>query len=170
MNIVERKDIEERSKARTKGMSGENRYGGRSNWDTYETSLILSSDEGLQRSMESWSNNFNKKLRDGTFNEEKAKEALRKYLLKEAIKQDEDIDLNKVNMDEFLDEVILMNDPLPPRKKDYIPKVREPEIESRCRERNMDYVPGYKKNDGTWVKGYCRHTKFTEYMNEKRRR
>ena len=150
---------------------GDPGFGGRTNWDTYETVLVIDSDESLHRSWESWSETFNRKLRDGTFNEAKAKEALRKYLLKEVKKRDEDIDLNKINMDELVDETILMSEPLPPRKKDYAPRdVRESELEARCRERNMDYVPGYHKDDGTYVHGYCRHTKFTEYMRQRGRR
>ena len=74
-------------------------------------------------------------------------------------------------MDELVDETILMSEPLPPRKKDYAPRdLRESELEARCRERNMDYVPGYHKDDGTYVHGYCRHTKFTEYMRQRGRR
>ena len=74
-------------------------------------------------------------------------------------------------MDELVEETVLLSEPLPPRKKDYAPKdMREFEIEAQCIERNMDYVPGYHKDDGTYVRGYCRHTKFTEFMREKRRR
>ena len=165
--MVERREIEERNRKRI----GDPSFGGRTNWDTYEAVNIIESDEFLQRSWELWSANFNRKIRDGTFNEERAKEALRKYLLREVKKRDEDIDLNKVNMDELVEETVLMSEPLPPRKKDYAPKdIRESELEARCRERNMDYVPGYHKDDGTYVRGYCRHTKFTEFMSEKRRR
>ena len=165
--MAERKEFEERNRNRVRN-SG---FGGRSNWDTYETVNIIESDESLHRSWESWSANFNRKIREGSFDEGKAKEALRKYLLKEVKKRDEDIDMSKVNMDEFVEETVLLSDPLPPRKKDYAPKdMRESELEARCRERNMDYVPGYHKDDGTYVRGYCRHTKFTEYMREKRRR
>ena len=167
--MTERRDIEERSRSRIRSSNSD--FGGRSNWDTYEAVLMLDSDESLRRSWESWSANFNRKIRDGTFNEERAKEALRKYLLKEVKKRDEDIDLNKINMDELVEETVLLSEPLPPRKKDYAPRdVRESELEARCRERNMDYVPGYHKDDGTYVRGYCRHTKFTEFMREKRRR
>ena len=35
---------------------------------------------------------------------------------------------------------------------------------------NEVYVPGYRKDDGTYVHGYCRHTKFTEYMRQRGRR
>lgn len=165
--MTERRDIEERSRRRI----GDPGFGGRTNWDTYEAVLVIDSDESLQRNWEAWSKNFNQKLRDGTFNEAKAKEALRKYLLKEVKKRDEDIDLNKINMDELVDETVLLSEPLPPRKKDYVPKdAYEYQLESRCRERNMDYVPGYRKDDGSYVHGYCRHTKFTEYMREKGRR
>ena len=165
--MTERREIEERSRSRIRSSNPD--FGGRSNWDTYEAVLMLDSDESLRRNWESWSANFNRKIRDGTFNEERAKEALRKYLLKEVKKRDEDIDLNKINMDELVEETVLMSEPLPPRRKDYVPKdVRESELEARCRERNMDYVPGYHKDDGTYVRGYCRHTKFTEYMREKR--
>jgi hypothetical protein len=165
--MTERREIEERHKKRIRNPN----FGGRSNWDTYEAVNIIESDESLHRNWESWSANFNRKLREGTFNEAKAKEALRKYLLKEVKKRDEDIDLKKINMDELVDETVLLSEPLPPRKKDYAPKdVRESELEAHCSERNMDYVPGYHKDDGTYVHGYCRHTKFTEYMREKRRR
>ena len=165
--MTERKEIEERNRKRV----GNPDFGGRTNWDTYEAVLMLDSDESLRKNWESWSANFNRKIREGTFNEERAKEALKKYLLKEVKEMDEDIDLNKINMDELVDETILMTEPLPPRKKDYTPKdVRESELEARCRERNMDYVPGFHKADGTYVRGYCRHTKFTEYMRENRRR
>ena len=165
--MTERREFEERSRDRDRNSE----FGGRSNWDTYETVNIIESDESIHRSWELWSANFNKKIREGTFNEAKAKEALRKYLLKEVKKRDEDIDLNKINMDELVEETVLLSDPLPPRKKDYAPKdMRESELEARCRERNMDYVPGYHKDDGTYVRGYCRHTKFTEFMGEKRRR
>ena len=167
--MIERKDIEERSKNRM-GISD---FGGRSTWETYEVENIILSDETLNRNWESWSANFNRKIRDGTFNEEKAKEVLSKYLLKEVKKRDEydDIDVNMINMDELLDDTILMNDPLPPRKKDHAPKnVYDYQIEGICFEKNMEFVPGYYKDDGTYVRGYCRHTKFTEYMREKRMR
>ena len=165
--MTERRDIEERDRKRI----GDPNFGGRTNWDTYEAVLVIDSDESLHRSWESWSANFNRKLREGTFNEAKAKDALRKYLLKEVKKRDEDVDLNKINMDELVDETVLLSEPLPPRKKDYAPRdVRESEIEEHCRERNMDYVPGYRKDDGTYVHGYCRHTKFTEYMRQRGRR
>ena len=113
--MVERKDIEERDEKRV----GNPDFGGRTNWETREVDLIIDSDESLYKMQETWSKNFNRKLRNGTFNEEKAKEALKKYLLKEVKKRDEydDLDISKVNMDELLDETILMNDPLPPRKK-----------------------------------------------------
>ena len=164
--MTERREFEERSRDRVRNSE----FGGRSNWDTYETVNIIESDESLHRSWELWSANFNKKIREGTFNEAKAKEALRKYLLKEVKKRDEDIDLNKIDMDELVEETILLSEPLPPRKKDYAPKdMREFELEAQCIERNMDYVPGYHKDDGTYVRGYCRHTKFTEFMREKRR-
>ena len=165
--MTERREFEEKSRDRVRNSE----FGGRSNWDTYETVNIIESDESLHRSWELWSANFNKKIREGTFNEAKAKEALRKYLLKEVKKRDEDIDLNKIDMDELVEETVLLSEPLPPRKKDYAPKdMREFEIEEQCIERNMDYVPGYHKDDGTYVRGYCRHTKFTEFMSEKRRR
>ena len=165
--MTERRGFEERSRDRVRNSE----FGGRSNWDTYETVNIIESDESLHRSWELWSANFNRKIREGTFNEAKAKEALRKYLLKEVKKRDEDIDLNKIDMDELVEETVLLSEPLPPRKKDYAPKdMREFEIEEQCIERNMDYVPGYHKDDGTYVRGYCRHTKFTEFMSEKRRR
>ena len=165
--MTERREFEERSRDRVRNSE----FGGRSNWDTYETVNIIESDESLHRSWELWSANFNKKIREGTFNEAKAKEALRKYLLREVKKRDEDIDLNKIDMDELVEETVLLSEPLPPRKKDYAPKdMREFEIEEQCIERNMDYVPGYHKDDGTYVRGYCRHTKFTEFMSEKRRR
>lgn len=171
--MVERKDIEERYAKRV----GNPDFGGSSNWDTREVALAIDSDESLYAKQEAWSKNFNRKLRDGTFNEEKAKEALKKYLLKEVKKKyeeeygDYDLDINQVNMDELLDDTILMNDPLPPRKKDYVPtNLKEMDIKMQCENKNMDYVPGYRKDDGTWVKGYCRHTRFTEYMREKERR
>ena len=96
--MTERRGFEERSRDRVRN-SG---FGGRSNWDTYETVNIIESDESLHRSWESWSANFNRKIREGTFNEAKAKEALRKYLLREVKKRDEDIDLNKIDMDELV--------------------------------------------------------------------
>ena len=171
--MVERKDIEERDEKRV----GNPDFGGRTNWETREVDLIIDSDESLYKMQETWSKNFNRKLRNGTFNEEKAKEALKKYLLKEVKKKYEeeydgyDIDINEVNMDELLDDTILMNDPLPPRKKDYAPtNMKEIDIKMQCDNKHMDYVPGYRKSDGTWVRGYCRHTRFTEYMREKERR
>ena len=103
--MTERREIEERHKKRIRDPN----FGGRSNWDTYEAVLVIDSDESLHRSWESWSENFNRKLRDGTFNETKAKEALRKYLLKEVKKRDEDIDLKKINMDELIDETVLLS-------------------------------------------------------------
>ena len=103
--MTERREIEERSRKRI----GDPSFGGRTNWDTYETVNIIESDESLQRSWESWSANFNRKIRDGTFNEERAKEALRKYLLKEVKKRDEDIDLNIMNQDVLKDIIGLKN-------------------------------------------------------------
>ena len=43
-------------------------------------------------------------------------------------------------------------------------------LENDCRMEGKTFVSGYHKDDGTYVHGYCRHTKFTEYMREKRRR
>jgi hypothetical protein len=162
---MERKDIEERYRERPR----KSEFGGRTNWDTYEASLILSSDENLYKSMESWSDNFNKKIRNGTFDENKAKDAIKKYLLKDAKKQDEDIDMENVNMDEILDEIILMKEPLPPRKKDYAPGWENPHLRIECENKGMEFVPGFYKEDGTWVTSYCRHTKFTDYARKSTR-
>ncbi len=119
--VDKRKEFEERSRKRT----GNPSFGGRTNWDTYEADLIIDSDEELQKNRVAWSKNFNRKIRAGTFNETKAKEALNKYLLKKAKKRDPDIDLNKVNMNEFLDETILLTTPSPVHKRKPIEHVRK---------------------------------------------
>ena len=166
-NRMERKDIEEEDRK----FIGDSRFGGRSNWDTYETSLTLDSDERTYRQMESVSEMFNKKLRDGSFDMDKAEEYVRKRLIPEARKVDPDIDPSKVNTRELVRDIIQMKEPLPPRKIDYVPQnypgeIFDGDLRVECEEKNMEYVPGYRKEDGTWVRGYCRHTKYTEFMKK----
>ena len=168
---MERKDIEEEDRK----FVGKSEYGGRSNWDTYETALILDSDESSYKRMEAFSEDFNRKLRNGTFDMNKAEYAVKKYLIPEARKGDPDIDPSKVNTRELVREIVKMKEPLSPRKKDYVPNgslnlAGEYGLKQDCESRNMEYVPGYRKEDGTVVRAFCCHTKFTGYMNGKRRR
>ena len=166
-NRMERKDIEEEDRK----FIGDSRFGGRSNWDTYETTLVLDSDERTQRQIESASENFNRKLRAGDFDMDKAEMYVKKYLIPEARKVDPDIDPSKVNTRELVREIVQMNEPLPPRKIDYVPSpvgidYQDSYIKEECERRNMEYVPGYRKSDGTLVQAYCRHTKYTEFMKK----
>ena len=161
-NRMERRDIEEEDRK----FIGDSRFGGRSNWDTYETTLTLDSDQRTYNQMMSASENFNRKLRNGTFDMDRAEEYVRKTLVPEARKVDPDIDPKQVNARELVREIIKMNEPLPPRKKDYAPNWENPHLRIECEERGMEFVEGYRKDDGTWVRSYCRYTKFTEYMRK----
>ena len=176
--MVERKDVGERYiKRRRMNMSSSSGYMGKTNVDTWEAMNTIRRFDSTKRNWSYLAADFNDEIKNGTFNEEKAKEALKKNVLQKAlekVKMEDNFDafdINKVNMDELVDETILMTVPISSKKKNYTSKdIRESELEARCRERNMDYVPGYYKDDGTQVKGYCRHTKFTGYMREKKRR
>ena len=79
-NRMERKDIEEEDRK----FMGDPRFSGRSNWDTYETSLVLDSDERTYRQIEAVSENFNRKLRAGDFDMDKAEMYVKKYLIPES--------------------------------------------------------------------------------------
>ena len=72
-NRMERKDIEEEDRK----FMGDPRFSGRSNWDTYETSLTLDSDERTYRQMESISEMFNKNSGMGVLIWTKPKNMLR---------------------------------------------------------------------------------------------
>jgi len=167
---MERKDIEREDE---KAMGNPN-FGGRSNWDTYDTVLIIDSNESTQRLSENLAKDFNRRLRNGTFDMEKAQEAVRKYLVKEAVKGDPEIDPSKVNTREIVRDMILNEEPLPPRKVDYKPsgydRHNEYDMKEICDSKHMEFVPGYEKTDGTWVSGYCRHTAFTKIMRKYERR
>lgn len=169
--MIKRKDIEERSKYRI----GNSDFGGRSNWDTYETANIIQSNESLYEMQEALSENYNEAIKYGRFNEEHAKKQFKQFIFpilkKEMLEGKCDyINLDRINLDELIDETILMTDPYLSKKKNHkLKNSSESELEVRCREKNMDYVPGYKKEDGTYVHAYCRHTKFTDYMRKKRR-
>ena len=92
-----------------------------SNWETRETSNLIMSYDDLYRDAVEWSKNFHRKIRKGTFDPDKAKYALSKYLLKEVKRKarsfDSDIDFKKVDMDVILDEVLSLVEPEIPEPK-----------------------------------------------------
>ena len=141
--MVERKDIEERYKKR-KMVNNSSGYSGTTNWDTWEAMNMIKSFGSIQEKWERLGENFNEEIRNGTFNEEKAKDSLRKKVLEKVKKQDEFnvLNINKVNMDELVDETILMNKPSASREKD-----NHPRSEKRRREKMAEKKRKITKKD-----------------------
>jgi hypothetical protein len=78
-------------------------YQGWANWDTWETNLIMQNDEQLYRNLQAWKANWQKKRRSGRFDREKAKYAIAQYIVREARRQDPEINPFKVDYDGLLD-------------------------------------------------------------------
>jgi len=78
-------------------------YQGWANWDTWETALIYDNDEALHRNQHAWQENFLRNIKRGNFDEDKAAYAIKKYVVKEARKQDPDIDPSMVDAHEIVE-------------------------------------------------------------------
>jgi hypothetical protein len=60
------------------------KYEGWTNWDTWATWLVLTNTEQSQKWLENWSKNFQKKIKQGKFDMEKAEKVVKKYLIPSA--------------------------------------------------------------------------------------
>lgn len=91
-------------------------YNGWSNWDTWETKLILDNSEETQRWQNDWGKNWHQKIKAGTFDPEKAESVVPKYMVPVARGknkrfkmdggEDPDIDAKKVNKAEIVHNII----------------------------------------------------------------
>ncbi len=81
-------------------------YQGWTNWDTWETKLLLDNDEQLARQIEAAGRNFLRKEQAGTFDREAARYYVLKYLVPQAKKQDPSIDSRKVDLGEIADVIL----------------------------------------------------------------
>jgi hypothetical protein len=99
-------------------------YSGWTNWDTWNTMLILDNDERTSNWLNEWAKNFKKKKEKGKFDYEKAEKVVRKYLVPVArgnkswvtdrqlyagqikFTGDKDIDPKKVNAREVVDAIL----------------------------------------------------------------
>jgi hypothetical protein len=94
-------------------LTGESHSGWR-NWDTWNFNLLVLNDEKAYRRMQAFRDNFERKIKRGDFDREKAKYALRKYLGEEVKRlekeynagPDQRVNLNNVDYDEILDAVL----------------------------------------------------------------
>jgi hypothetical protein len=96
----------------------EERYNGWKNWDTWHVVLLMNNDEMLNRNYEAWGKNFAQKQARGNFDRKKAKYAVRKYIVPQALKEErklrggefepgeERIDPKKVDLDEIVDDLL----------------------------------------------------------------
>lgn len=95
------------------------RFNGHTNWDTWETMLLLENTRESDRWLNNWSDNFNKKIKAGTFNPEEAEKAVEKYIIPAArgsqrfkwavgrdFTPDENIDPKKVNKAEIVRRIV----------------------------------------------------------------
>lgn len=99
----------------TKNISGES-YNGWTNWDTWETAMLLDNDERLNRWKNDWKKNFERKKRNGTFDMNKAEFAVRKHVIPvlrgtrksgwNNITTDPNIDSKKVNTREIVNHIL----------------------------------------------------------------
>lgn len=99
------------------------RYNGWANWDTWNTMLLLNNTQRSHRWLGEWSKNFNRKIKAGTFDPEKAETVVNKHLVPAArgarskrwavgedFTADPDIDPKKVNKAEVIRHIIQHND------------------------------------------------------------
>ncbi|MDE2439206.1 MAG: hypothetical protein KGN01_07505 [Patescibacteria group bacterium] len=81
-------------------------YQGWTNWDTWNTKLILDNDEQLYKQQLAWKKNWEEKKKRGDFDENMARYAVLKYLVPLARKQDPEIDPSKVNTAEIVKSIL----------------------------------------------------------------
>lgn len=103
-------------------------YNGWANWDTWATALYLDNTQSSSNWIDSWSKNFQKKIKKGTFDKEKARLVVRKYIIPAArgkgqwakhfnsvehggFPHDESINPNKVDKDEIVTWIVNHYDP-----------------------------------------------------------
>jgi hypothetical protein len=110
--------LEQRSLAEGKPATQEQRYNGWSNWDTWETKLILDNTQETSKWEEAWGKNWHQKIKAGKFDPEKAELVVSKYLVPVARGKrkwagcnmeggvDPDIDPKKVNKAEIVHNII----------------------------------------------------------------
>lgn len=95
-------------------------YNGWTNWDTWNTMLLLENTQASDRWLDAWHKNFKRKIKSGKFDREKAKLVVKKYLVptargkgsfykqfeKDGFTADPEINPDKVNADEIVDAII----------------------------------------------------------------
>jgi hypothetical protein len=81
-------------------------YQGWTNWDTWETKLLLDNDEQLARQVEAAGRNFLRKEQAGAYDRDAARYYVLKYLVPQAKKQDPSIDPGKVDLGEIADVIL----------------------------------------------------------------
>lgn len=110
------RNIEQRSLAQGRPTEESKRYNGWSNWDTWETKLILDNTQETSRWEEAWGKNWHQKIKAGKFEPEKAELVVSKYLVPVArgkrkwanadVTPDPQIDPKKVNKAEIVHSII----------------------------------------------------------------
>ena len=106
--------VREREKQQGHPIDHDKTYNGYTNWDTWETMLILENSQQSDRWLQSWRQNFDKKIKAGTFTPSEAEKAVDKYIIPAARREssrqqfgrdftpDANIDPKKVNKAEVV--------------------------------------------------------------------
>ena len=98
-------------RVRPQTFTGE-RYSGWRNWDTWEFNLLIDNDQQAYRRKQAFKENFERKMKRGTFDREKAKYAIRQYMgqevrrLEKEYGGDQKVDFNNVDYDETLTHIL----------------------------------------------------------------
>lgn len=96
-------------------------YNGWTNWDTWNTALVLDNTESTQRWLGEWAKNFHRKQKKGTFNMKLAEKVVEKYLIPVArgkgmakrfsgFQGDSEIDPKKVNKEEIVRHILELDE------------------------------------------------------------
>jgi hypothetical protein len=101
------KEIEKRMKKKYEHLVGYNRY---PNWDTWETILILQSYDDLYKLMVNTAKMFNKRVNNETFDMEKAKYFVKKYLIPKARKKDPTINPKNVDLEFIVLQILTLDE------------------------------------------------------------
>jgi hypothetical protein len=102
---------------------------GWSNWDTWETYLILRNSRENYMMLKSWAEKFSKKIKAGTFDPELAKKEIFKHLVPLAKKEDPNITPKYVNTQDILEQIFVdYQEDFPELRKS--PKIRSNPFDS----------------------------------------
>lgn len=110
--------MDQRAHEAGKPVDHEKQFNGWSNWDTWETMLLLENTQESDRWLHSWNKNFNRKIKAGRFKPEESEKVVSKYMIPVArgkgmanrmgrnFMGDPDINPDKVNKAEIVEHII----------------------------------------------------------------